>query len=244
MSFCKICDPKCKFSDCICNKKFDEFYETYEDIRKQDIYENFNLVKQWDISTMTVCCCFNDRIDLSKYISEYLTEPPSKKFYNCINIYLSVKYQKRIRISCKIFSNGNIQLAGVLNACAVCYAVRKIFLRLKKTEAFQNKSGFISNIRICMINSDFKIDKNIKQAKLCKILESGDIDFVKTYSFNPNKYPGINVKIQVPESEKIITCSIFRPGSIILTGGNDISIYKSVYDKVLNLLNTELDILY
>ena len=95
-----------------------------------------------------------------------------------------------------------------------------------------------------MINSDFKIDKNIKQAKLCKILESGEIDFVKTYSFNPNKYPGINVKIQIPETEKVITCSIFRPGSIILTGGNDISIYKSVYNKVLNLLNTEIDILY
>ena len=30
--FCKICDPKCKYSDCICNENFRTFFDDYENI--------------------------------------------------------------------------------------------------------------------------------------------------------------------------------------------------------------------
>jgi TATA-box binding protein (TBP) (component of TFIID and TFIIIB) len=95
-----------------------------------------------------------------------------------------------------------------------------------------------------MINSDFKIDKNIKQSNVCKFLDTKEIGCIKTYSFNPSKYPGINIKFTNPYSEKLITCAMFRPGSVIITGGNDINSYKYILNQIFNLLQNNNDFLY
>ena len=241
---CYICDPKCKYEDCICNENFCNFYNIYNEIECMP-NDTVSIIKPWSISTMTICCKFNSSIILDKYSSMYCEELNAKKFYNCINTYLSIKYQLKSQISLKIFSNGNIQLAGVLNVKSVTYAIRKIFKRLIQLDAFVEKTSYISDLRICMINSDFKIDKNVKQSLLCKILETEKFSYIKRYSFNPSKYPGINIKFENPYlPNNLISCIIFRPGSIIITGGNDISAYKYVYEKVLNLLINSEDVLY
>ena len=192
---------------------------------------------------MTVCCNFNSSINLEEYINIYCSEITGKTFYNCINTYTGVKYQSKNRISIKIFSNGKMQLAGVLNVMAAAYAIRKIYRRLCNIGAFVS-NAFISNVRICMINSDFKIDKNIKQSSVCKFIDSKEMEFIKMYSFNPSKYPGINIKFSNPYDEKIITCAMFRPGSIIVTGGNDIKTYKFVLNQIFNLLQNNNSFLY
>jgi len=128
--FCKICDPKCKYSDCICNENFTNFYDTYNELHSIEKTENFSLSKNWSISTMTVCCGFNSSIKLTEYIKTYCSEISGKTFYNCINTYTGVKYQSKNRVSIKIFSNGNIQLAGVLNVMSATYAIRKLYRRL------------------------------------------------------------------------------------------------------------------
>lgn len=234
MTTCSICDPRSQYTDCICNPQFKNFNEVYKRMRGPEIYTSFKIVKKWDISTMTVCCCFNSLIETSKYISEYSNENGKKQFYNCANIYITVKYQAKPSVSAKIFSNGNVQLAGILNPHSATYAIRKIFKRLKTLNAFKSESAKISDIRICMINSDFKIDKFIKQTELCKILDKGALDYLKTYSFNPNKYPGVNIKMQEPDFNKVMSCIIFRPGSVIITGGNDIASYEKIYSCVID----------
>jgi TATA-box binding protein (TBP) (component of TFIID and TFIIIB) len=168
------------------------------------------------------------------------------RFYNCVNTYISTKYQNKNKVSIKIFTNGNIQLAGILNVTSATYTIRKIFKRLKNINAFSNeREPYISNVRICMINSDFKIDKNIKQAQLCKIIDENDYSFIKRYSFIPSKYPGINIKIaENEEDSKCITCSVFRPGSIIITGGNDLNIYKQTLENLLFILKNNNNVLY
>ena len=197
---------------------------------------------------MTICCSLNSTIDLEKYLSVYIYEidPKKIKFYNCINTYIGTKYQSKNKVSIKIFKNGNIQIAGILNITSATYTIRKIFKRIKNIGAFSSENDpFISNVRICMINSDFKIDKNIKQASLCKLFEDSDeYKFIKRYTFNPSKYPGINVKAQINSEEKFITCAIFRPGSIIITGGNDLDEYKILFEKFLFLLEKNKEILY
>lgn len=240
--FCKICDPKCKYADCICNENFSYFYDTYNEMKELKA-EKFEIIKNWSVSTMTICCSFNSLINLDNYIKAYCSEMSGKTFYNCINTYTGVKYQSKNRISIKIFSNGNIQLAGVLNVMSAAYAIRKIFKRLCNLEAFKSEPH-ISNVRICMINSDFKISKNIKQANVCKFLDKSELEHVKMYSFNPSKYPGINIKFTNPYNSCIITCAMFRPGSIIITGGNDINSYKFVINQILNLLQNNNDFLY
>lgn len=232
MTTCAICDPRSQYTDCICHPNFKSFdnFKCSED----ENYTSFNIIKKWDISTMTVCCCFNSVIDTEKYTAEYNDENGKKQFYNCANIYITVKYQNKPKVSAKIFSNGNIQLAGVLNPYSATYAIRKLFKRLSALEAFNSETAHISNVRICMINSDFKIDKYIKQTDLCKILDQGKLNFLKTYSFNPNKYPGVNIKMQIPDTDKVMSCIVFRPGSIIITGGNDIASYEKIYRHIID----------
>jgi len=157
--FCKICDPKCKYNDCICNENFENFYDIFNELQSVQSLDKFNLTKNWSISTMTVCCSFNSKINLGDYIKTYCEEIGNKTFYNCINTYTGVKYQNKTRISIKIFLNGNIQLAGVLNVMSATYAIRKIFRRLLNLNAFESQA-YISNVRMCMINSDLKINKN------------------------------------------------------------------------------------
>lgn len=231
---CTVCDPRSQYSDCICHPSFKNFQKTYENLKGDD-FKNvvFNIIKKWDISTMTVCCSFNSVIKTEEYIKQYNNENGKKQFYNCANVYITVKYQNKQKISAKIFSNGNIQLAGVLNPMAATYAIRKLFKRINALEAFETQPK-ISNVRVCMINSDFKIDKYIKQSSFCKLLDEKRLDNVKNYSFNPNKYPGINIKII--NEEKLMSCIIFRPGSVIITGGNDINSYEKIYKSIIDIL--------
>ena len=240
---CLTCDPKCKYTQCICNDTIRNFEETHEDICVYPC-ENYAVIKNWVISTITICAKFNAAINTTIYLKNYEIKETKSKFYNCINIYLSVKYQNKSKVSAKIFTNGNIQLAGVTNVKAGIYALRKIFKRLLTLGAFIG-DAYISDIRICMINSDFKIDKNIKQTEFCSILdkciESNDFNILR-YSFNSSKYPGINIKFLHDGLQT--TCSIFRPGSIMITGGNNVKNYKTILETICNLLKNNYQILY
>jgi len=238
MSNCKICDPKSKFSNCICPENFTNFDTTCENFS-----ENFNflsITKPWAISTITACCNFNSRIDIKTYIDIYGNNFSKKNFYNCIHVYIGVKYQSKIKVSFKIFENGKTQIAGALNIQAITYAIRKMFKRLNKIKAFV-ENAFISNLKICMINSDFKICKNIKQANLCKLFDEKNYSYIKRYSFNPNKYPAINLKIFNSKDLTLSTCLIFRSGSIIITGGNNVCEYLNIYNNILKIIEENRD---
>jgi len=240
---CIICDPKSKYNECICNTTLKQFDKYYEEVKCPDL-THFKIDKPWSISTITICAKYNSPIDLNIYKTYYDVKETKSKFYNCVNIYLGTKYQNKIRVSLKIFTNGNIQLAGVTNVRSATYCLRKIYKRLLKLEAFL-KIPYISDIKICMINSDFKIDKNIKQCDMCKILEekiyTKSLNLLR-YSFNASKYPGINVKFLHEMNQT--TCSIFRPGSIMITGGNNILNYKNIINDICNLLENNYNILY
>ena len=88
------------------------------------MYENFNILKPWTLSTITACCNFNSIIDIQKYKEVYCNGLSCKNFYNCLNTYLTVKYQTKKKISIRIFANGKIGLSGVLNVKSLTYAVK------------------------------------------------------------------------------------------------------------------------
>ena len=126
----------------------------------------------------------------------------------------------------------------------MAYGFRKIFKRLSNLQAFEDKDeAEISDVKICMINSDFRIDKNIKQSSLCKFFDEKNLPYIKRYSFNPNKYPAINLKILNSDGISITTCLIFRSGSVMITGGNDIFEYCNIYKKFLKIINENDSIL-
>jgi TATA-box binding protein (TBP) (component of TFIID and TFIIIB) len=135
-------------------------------------------------------------------------------------------------------------MAGVLNVSAMTYGFRKIFKRLSTLKAFEDENeAHISDVKICMINSDFKIDKNIKQSSLCKFFDEKSLSYIKRYSFNPNKYPAINLKIFNSNGIGTTTCLIFRSGSVMITGGNDILEYSNIYKNFLKIIHDNDSIL-
>lgn len=239
---CHICDPKSKYENCICNKNFSQFYDIYDSIYCEDC-ESFKIAKKWSISTITFCCSFNCCIDLEKYRELYEIKQSNKNFYNSVSVYIGVKYQTKNKVSIKIFKNGNIQLAGVTNIRSACYSIRKMFKRLQKNDLFIDSVPSITNLRICMINSDFKIDKNIRQTQFCKIIDDEQDKYsIIRYSFNSSKYPGINIKFK--HGAELTTCAVFRPGSIMITGGNEIKNYKLIIESLLDILQKYNTVLY
>ena len=244
MANCNICDPKCKFEKCICNSSFSIFNETCSSFAEVPKSSKFSVIKPWSISTITAVCTFNSLVDVKKYTDFYGYNLTKKKFYNCIHCYIGVKYQNKTKISVKIFANGKMQMAGVLNVKAMAYGFRKIFKRLSSLKAFEdNDEAHVSNVKICMINSDFRIDKNIKQSSLCKFFDEKSLSYIKRYSFNPNKYPAINLKIFNSNGIGATTCLIFRSGSVMITGGNDILEYSKIYKNLLKVFSENDSIL-
>jgi TATA-box binding protein (TBP) (component of TFIID and TFIIIB) len=187
-----------------------------------------------------MCCKFNSTVNLNTYKQNY-DYINNNKFYNCVNIKIGVKYQQKQKVCLKVFKNGNIQLCGVENLKSAMYAFRKIFKRLCKISAFED-IPYISDVKICMINSDFKINKCIKQSSLCSIIDSNELDNVSFYSYNPTKYPAINIKLKNLEDKS--SCMIFRTGSIIITGGVNFENYLKIYKDLINLFEKNNHILY
>lgn len=267
---CDICDPKKKYSNCICDSSWKSFNDTIQKISEYNV-DILNVKLR--ISTITLCCNFNSDIDLSKFYKKYkdcIKYTPRTKntakissFYNSLLMNMGVKYQSKQTVSIKYFPNGKIQVAGLQTIRACAYCIRKAFNRLSKSGCFLQEPS-VNNPRICMINSDFKINKNIHQDELCKILARFHVNKngnITQLIFQPSKYPAINVKI-IPDHRKeeykehcekkgimkkfenTISLLIFRSGSVIITGGKCIQSYSEIYCKILELLSNNTNILY
>jgi TATA-box binding protein (TBP) (component of TFIID and TFIIIB) len=111
----------------------------------------------------------------------------------------------------------------------------------------------VSNIEIHLINSDYNVNFYINLDELVKILTSYGI-----YNYyNPNSYPGILAKFYYNAANPIqgicncerhcstrekksictkITISIFRPGSIIITGSKSIQQLLETYTTINSIL--------
>jgi len=178
------------------------------------------------------------------------------KFYNSFIFNWHTKYQYRTLVSVKVFPNGKIQVAGLSSIMSCAYIIRKVYRKLFKHFNFPDTSE-IKNVKIAMINSDFKISNIFNLVKFCEILSNYNIkqngNFLNIV-YQPIKYPAINSKF-IPDSmlEKYnehiykfgykkkftgnISILIFRSGSIIITGGNSIDEYMLTYKYLLDLIN-------
>tara|TARA_E500000178_G_C16970587_1_gene730746 strand:- start:454 stop:1356 length:903 start_codon:yes stop_codon:yes gene_type:complete len=248
-NYCKICDPKCKYNNCICNDKWKYYDEILQNIKNT---KSNVLLESLRISTITLCFNLNSTIDVQKLAEKY----PCKnngKFYNCYIFNWHTKYQKKTIVSIKIFPNGKIQVAGLCNIKACAYIIRKVS---NKCSCFADKI-IISDAKIAMINSDFKLSNSLNLTKFCDILSNYSIqqngNFLSVI-YQPIKYPAINCKFicdnyleeyckhidKYSHKKKFnykLSILIFRSGSIIITGGNNLEDYLYTYKYLLDLIN-------
>lgn len=268
---CSICDPKKKYFNCICGKDWNTFEKHLYDLEN---IKNDLIFKKISISTMTLCCTFNTHVDLDLladiYCENVKYKPNAKKtkkqkegkdcFYNSLLMNMTTKYQTPSKVSIKFFPNGKIQVAGCKTIKSCCYCIRKAYRRLIDNDCFIDNNHYISDSKLVMINSDFKINKTINQKYLCELL------YTKKYSnflltiYQNSKYPAINCKFissnKILEHANfqlkngfnkkfpgIISLLIFRSGSIIITGGNKIEDYYDAYSTIIKIFNDYPEIL-
>lgn len=249
--YCKNCDPKCKYLDCICPESWKNFDETLQNIKS---FSSKILLESLRISTITLCFNLNTNINTEKLNEKYISKN-NGKFYNSLIFNWHTKYQLKTIVSVKIFPNGKVQVAGLSNVKSCAYIIRKVNNKCKDFYEEKCKSK-ISNVKIVMINSDFKINNALNLTLFCNILSNYSVQTTGNFLsivYQPIKYPAINTKFISDNNleeyyqhvykhslkkkfNKTISILIFRSGSIIITGGNDINDYYDVYLYMLNII--------
>lgn len=250
--YCKLCDPKCKYLDCICHESWKNFDETLENIKN---VSSEILLESLRISTITLCFDLNSNIDTVGLSHKYVSKN-NGKFYNSMIFNWKTKYQYKQIVSIKIFPNGKIQIAGLSNIKSCAYIMRKV--HNKCMNFYENKEkAKIINVKIAMINSDFKITNNLDLTLFCDLLSKHSVQSNGNFLsiiYQPIKYPAINTKFICNDNledyynhiykysfkkkyNKTLSVLIFRSGSIIITGGNNINDYLNTYEYLLNLIN-------
>jgi len=237
-------------------------------------------MEKYRISTHTATCSINTNVDLAIvfdtlnlcnriiYIEhgkntkgvnpkQLSAKKQSKKkvFYNQITIVIQpeIGYKNNI----KLFNNGSISMTGLKKIEHGRISVGILVDRLKVAYDTCN----IIRYNIELINSDFRIDYEIKRNELHKLL----INNYKIFSsYEPCIYPGVNSKFywnqEYSDNEyfgrcycskacsgkgkgvgngdcKVITIAAFQSGSIIITGANNIKQIDIAYQFITNLFN-------
>lgn len=119
---------------------------------------------------------------------------------------------------------------------------------------------FVSDIKIVLINSDYLVNTNFNLKKVSKLLKK--LGYFNSYE--PDDYPGVltrfyyntnNVKSGIcnclvhcstKDKKSIctkITISIFRPGSIIITGARDVEQLKTAYNFIYKVISDNINLI-
>ena len=188
----------------------------------------------------------------------------NEHFYNSCSIIVKGALNIKC-VNIKLFNNGKITLTGSKEefdgyeaSCVLLKEMKKdtdIFIGMNKEDIIKLE---IVNYKITMINSDFDTNFKIDLLKLLNILNTKETDlFTK---FNPEKYRGLiigyywNTCKEVQDGKclcslkcngkgngtgdgqcKKVTISIFKSGSIIITGGRLIKQIEDAY-KLINTI--------
>ncbi len=224
---------------------------------------NSNITSPIKVSLITVCFNLTSNIDLNKLkdVIKSTSSSCSTSFSNCliINFYindLGIKLDKDvledeyIKISAKLFSNGSVQLAGCKTIDIVHKIPKYIYNFLKKLD---KKDNFIcdctkyklADIRITMIKSDFSFNNKINQEKLKDLINNERIinSNWKIALWQPDKYPGVNIKYISNKSGKIITILVFKSGNAVITGSKNSEDTLDSFNAITNFILNNKDIL-
>ena len=216
------------------------------------------------IVSVVVCAELpNTTLDLEK-ISEFLktegeavlynkTRPARqekrKMFYNCMQWKIQVidGVDAEMNVTIKCFPNGKFQYAGFNTMHAIQLVTRLVTNKIRHIEgAMTPATSKINEPKIIQINSTFYILKDktkwqLKQLILNRLLlEEEHISKggnVISSTFMPEKYPGINVKFQIPDNpDRKVTLLIFATGSVLINGYYDLNHYSKAYNMLCSLV--------
>ena len=281
MTECSLCDQKKE--ECFCQDYWHTFEDDLLSIKFPD--NEFVNATSLKPSTITVCFNINTKVNIKNVVKTFEdnyknhdvfqninykagTKKSKDKelndaFYNQCSMVLSIeddesKIQKQTsKINVFVFPNGSFRTVGcrTIKTCAIMINELNCFFKYNKNLVETPSQYSLKDVRISMINSDFKISKKIKQKKLFNLLKGYTIENggnLRYNNFNPDKYPGINLKYikdttKVNSSDKFtrkgrkkiegeVSILIFRSGSIIITGYKKPTEAKDALDYISNII--------
>lgn len=178
----------------------------------------------------------------------------SNNFYNSITLEIMVRKTQTVDdkiipskvINFKIFKNGGVQIAGCKNINEGNIAIQKLISRLstnigiesegKMQEiTFTEKPITVTDIKINLINVNFKLDFNINRELLYQVLLNDNI----ICYYEKCKHAGVCVKFNPPEKEKPISIFIFESGSIVITGSKNEQHILTGYKHVTKIIKNK-----
>jgi TATA-box binding protein (TBP) (component of TFIID and TFIIIB) len=188
----------------------------------------------------------------------------NENFYNSCSIIVKASADIKC-VNIKLFNNGKITLTGSKCELDGFYAASVLLEDMKKEKDIfpdnEEKDILESNIinyKVTLINSDFNTNFKIDLLKLLTIL---NIDIGVFTKFNPEKYRGLIIGYFWNTSKKEqdgkcnckskcngkgcgygdgqckkVTISIFKSGSIIITGGRIVKQIEDAYKLINDIL--------
>tara|TARA_B100001094_G_C18184338_1_gene802813 strand:- start:1774 stop:2661 length:888 start_codon:yes stop_codon:yes gene_type:complete len=160
-------------------------------------------------------------------------------------------------INIKIFNNGKIQITGLKWEKQGLDIIKKIINIMKDYEIFEDdKKIMMNDYRIVLINCDFELANHIDRYKL-----HNEIVKHNYYSsYEPCSYPGVNIKYFINTNNtngicccdcmcdgkgigngngdcKRVTIAVFKSGSIIITGGQNVEQIMESYHFITQFIS-------
>ena len=185
----------------------------------------------------------------------------SNNFYNQITVVVRVTdgptedLNTEPRINMKLFKNGSVQMSGCKSVKNINIAINKLICKLKEIKGKKENDQIVeikfiedyntinvSNFKIDMINSNYKVNMMIDRDKLYNLLLKKKIKS----SYEPCIRACVIIKY-VPDNNvdmKEVSIFIFQKGNIIITGAKSASHIISSYNYINNILiNHQEDII-
>ena len=160
----------------------------------------------------------------------------------------------------KLFNNGKIQITGLKKTYQGPLLVQKLLDYLKDISIMEDEIELI-NHKLVLINSNFNIGFEINRETLHNaIIKEGIYS-----SYEPCIYPGVNIKyyMNINNSDGICCCknmcngkgrangdgcckkvtiAVFKSGSIIITGGQNIEQLETAYRFIQNFIDSKKEL--
>jgi len=229
------------------------------------------------VSVMTVCGSLGSPIDIisianapsisTEYTLNYV--PNTKKtqgqtkvkaFYNCLNVTWTYGPGK---IAAKVFPNGSIQIPGCRTFDAVnkvpeiLYGIiQEIANSIPGKTVIKDIDNFkLRDVRIVMINSNFKFHGAILQESIKNIINEDQSGIWRMASFQPERHSGVNIRYLSKRCREIwenaeklplkldgqVSIFIFRSGKSTIAGAKNTTDLAEAYEAIVDIVRRNKD---
>jgi TATA-box binding protein (TBP) (component of TFIID and TFIIIB) len=208
----------------------DDIFISKKNIFKQELNDVLNTIKIISISTMTILLKLNkkkiniDILDID--IDSDFKKSQKKSFYNSVTFNIN-------NLAIKIFSNGNIHITGRSDIDNSINLVEKLLKEL-------NIEAFVIDFDIQLINTNYKINHNIKLNILNEEINKLQDNVFSSYDLERH----MSVKIKLKIEDRNISIMVFYTGSILISGIKKPSELLKSFNFINDFLNKNYDKLY